>query len=104
MRITASDISPSEIERESKLRLESTVTADTDVTASMPWFAFTPDDGSRPSTWGNGAWRTSRGSSIAQTPVVGQMIALSPGYYLAWLRVDVAGEQHVLRIGTLRVR
>ena len=89
---------PSDIQRESQLRIRARVAGAVD--GRTPRWAFSPFDG-RPQTWVNGTWD----GSDALSPIIGRQVSLGPGVHQAWLEIHTeGGERHVFNLGRVRVR
>lgn len=101
MNVTVSQLGSTEMERESKKRVEAAVHTAGDVTSTPPYFAFT-EWTERPTTWVAGTW--SDDGRVALSPMVGQRVPLDVGIWQVWLKVNVGGETHVEHVGRLRVR
>ena len=104
--LQASPLRPGTIERESRLRLESTIWSDDwDLTSAdvVPYFAFV-NWGQRPSTWLAGQWRHEGNTHIAETPVTNiGSLTLAPGVHLAYAKVVNGYQSHVLALGKVKV-
>jgi hypothetical protein len=105
--IVASPLRPGRIERESRIRLETTVSSDEDLDFAdiTPMFGFAAWD-ARPSQWTAGQWRPSpsRRRAVAESPLIGvSPLALAPGAHFAFLKVGFDLEAPVIAVGRVIV-
>jgi hypothetical protein len=102
--ITATPLIPNRIQRESKIRCETTLSVDgVDLADITPWFAIVTWD-TRPTVWRGGQWKDSGNRIIAQTPVLGmEPFILPPGVWFPFLRLPLNLEAIVIALGRLTV-
>lgn len=98
--ISAAGLVPHDIQRESRVSLETTVMADDTSELRTPQFAVV-EAGGRPTSWRPGRWKSVAGRKAI---AVSALVRPETGMWTVWVKVTTGNEEYVTPIGTLRVR